>query len=163
MSISDLIVVMREGVIQQAGKPQAVYDDPANLFVAKFLGNPQINVFEGEVRSGRLMIGGDAVLEVPGVSDGPVCAGVRPEGLVPDPDGPFLCDFRGVEMMGRDISVIAFHRAALAPTVRAIVSAEHMSGISGTAVRFTLLPRKVFLFDPATEARIPVQAEAVER
>ena len=47
MSISDEIVVMRDGVIQQIGKPQDVYDAPANLFVAKFLGNPQINVFEG--------------------------------------------------------------------------------------------------------------------
>ena len=51
MSISDEIVVMKDGVIQQMGEPQSVYDFPANLFVAKFLGNPQINVFEGEIKN----------------------------------------------------------------------------------------------------------------
>ena len=47
MSISDRMVVMREGVVQQIGRPQEVYDDPVNLFVAKFLGTPPINVFHG--------------------------------------------------------------------------------------------------------------------
>ncbi len=50
MSISDRIVVMRDGVVQQIGKPQEVYDNPVNLFVAKFLGTPPINVFDGRVR-----------------------------------------------------------------------------------------------------------------
>ena len=163
MSISDLIVVMKDGVVQQTGKPQAVYDDPANLFVAKFLGSPQINVFEGEVRDGRLILGRDAVLAVGGVSDGQVWVGVRPEGFAPDANGPLTCDLRGVEVMGRDISVIASHSASAAPTVRAIISAEHMAGISGTYVRFALQPRKVFLFDKDTEARIPFQTEAVGR
>ena len=51
MSISDMIVVMKDGIVQQIGKPQNVYDDPVNLFVAKFLGTPPINVFDGEVKS----------------------------------------------------------------------------------------------------------------
>ena len=58
MSISDMIVVMKKGVLQQIGKPQDVYDDPANLFVAKFLGTPPINVFKGYVYNGQLYIGG---------------------------------------------------------------------------------------------------------
>ena len=58
MSISDEIVVMRDGVIQQIGKPQEVYDAPANLFVAKFLGTPQINVFEGTLVNNNIYIGG---------------------------------------------------------------------------------------------------------
>ena len=59
MSISDMIVVMKKGVLQQIGKPQDVYDDPANLFVAKFLGTPPINVFKGYVKNGMLYIGGN--------------------------------------------------------------------------------------------------------
>jgi len=59
MSISDEIVVMRQGVIQQIGKPQDVYDAPANLFVAKFLGNPQINVFNGTIFENHVSIGGE--------------------------------------------------------------------------------------------------------
>ena len=57
MSISDMIVVMKKGVLQQIGEPQNVYDDPANLFVAKFLGTPPINVFSGYVKDEKLYIG----------------------------------------------------------------------------------------------------------
>ena len=60
MSISDLIVVMNAGVVQQIAKPQLVYEDPINLFVAKFLGTPPINVFEGEVKNGIVYIGGES-------------------------------------------------------------------------------------------------------
>ena len=59
MSISDHIAVMREGVLMQNGRPQEVYDDPANLFVARFLGTPPINVFEGRVKGGKLLIAFD--------------------------------------------------------------------------------------------------------
>ena len=69
MSISDRIAVMRLGVLMQMGRPQEVYDNPANLFVAKFLGTPPINVFEGRVRDGRLYIGDEAVFSAEGVPD----------------------------------------------------------------------------------------------
>ena len=65
--------------------------------------------------------------------------------------------------MGRDISVVAANRASQSPTVRAIINADHMVKTGGTYVRFSLLPRKVFLFDKDTEERIPFQAEAVGR
>ena len=68
MSISDMIVVMKDGVVQQIGKPQDVYDSPVNLFVAKFLGTPPINVFEGQIRGGSLYIGENAVLLTPPTS-----------------------------------------------------------------------------------------------
>ena len=58
MSISDVIVVMKFGVIQQIDEPQRVYEEPANLFVAKFLGSPAINVFDGEIKDGVLYLNG---------------------------------------------------------------------------------------------------------
>ena len=64
MSISDMIVVMKLGIVQQIGKPQDVYDDPVNLFVAKFLGTPPINVFEGRIQNGKLYIGNDELYEI---------------------------------------------------------------------------------------------------
>ena len=76
MSISDMIVVMKLGVVQQIGQPQEVYDSPANLFVAKFLGTPPINVFKGSVKDGKLYIGADAVLDVQGVKDQDVTVGI---------------------------------------------------------------------------------------
>ena len=78
MSISDMIVVMKSGVVQQIGKPQDVYDSPVNLFVARFLGTPPINVFEGEIRGQKLYIGENAILDAPGISDQQVFAGIRP-------------------------------------------------------------------------------------
>ena len=59
MSISDVIVVMNFGVINQIDEPQKVYDEPANLFVAKFLGSPAINVFDGEIKDGKLYVAGE--------------------------------------------------------------------------------------------------------
>lgn len=59
MSISDFIVVMKFGEIQQIGKPQDVYDEPINLFVAKFLGSPAINVFDGRIEDNKLYINGE--------------------------------------------------------------------------------------------------------
>ena len=76
MSISDRIVVMKDGVIQQIGKPQQVYDKPVNLFVAKFLGTPPINVFDGKVVGGKLYLGDAAVLDV-AAADGEVTVGIR--------------------------------------------------------------------------------------
>ena len=157
MSISDMIVVMKSGVIQQIGKPQEVYDDPVNLFVAKFLGTPPINVFSGRVEGGRLMIGGDAVLDVPGAEDREVWVGIRPEGFVPDDNGPLHCDFRGIEVMGRDISVVSANRFCENAAIRAIISADSRVNPQGDTVRFSLNPDKVFIFDKETEARIPFE------
>ncbi len=158
MSISDMIVVMKAGVVQQIGKPQEVYDRPVNLFVAKFLGTPPINVFAGEVRSGVLRIGEDEVLRLQDAQDRRVWVGVRAEGLLPKEDGPLRCALSGVEVMGRDISVVASHSACANETLRAIISAETRIDGAAHEVRFTLRPRKVFLFDRDTEERVPFRA-----
>ena len=103
---------------------------------------------------------------MPGITEKEVCVGVRPEGFVPDADGPFRCSLRGVEVMGRDISVVSENPAALSPAIRAVINSEHMSEIGSTEVRFSLLPHKVFLFDRDTEERIGfrgTQTEAVKK
>lgn len=164
MSISDMIVVMKDGVVQQIGKPQEVYDNPVNLFVARFLGTPPVNVFEGCVRDGRLYIGQDAVLEITRpseinvnieaeangdaqaaaerksgknmnvsagrkIADGNVYAAIRPEGFRLQEDGPLHCELDGVEVMGRDISVVSRNRASLNLTIRSIIGTENMDRI----------------------------------
>ena len=151
MSISDLIVVMKDGVVQQIGKPQEVYDEPVNLFVAKFLGTPPINCFDGRVEKGQLFIGDEAVLDVPGTPDGAVVAAIRPEGFDPCKDGRFTCRLKRVEVMGRDISVVCNHDAFTGEDIRAIVDSEELSGINGTTVSFNLKKNKVYLFKPDGE------------
>ena len=159
MSISDLIVVMKDGVVQQIDKPQRVYDDPKNLFVAKFLGTPPINVFRGRILNGRLYLGEDAVLPVGSLEDREVWVGVRPEGFVPQKAGPLGCSLKAVEVMGRDTSVVIGHPAAVSDPVRAIISAEYRISPDAETLRFALKPNKVFLFDAQTEERIPFAAE----
>jgi len=154
MSISDMIVVMKLGVVQQIGAPQAVYDDPTNLFVAKFLGTPPINVFEGTVMGGKLYIGDAAVLDVPGVEDQPVYVGIRPEGFHPDENGALVCSLNGVDVMGRDVSLVTTHPASLNPVVRSIVDADAAKNATGETVRYSLKPHKVFLFSKTDENRI---------
>ncbi len=152
MSISDLIVVMKEGTVQQIGKPQDVYDDPENLFVAKFLGTPPINMFRGEIKDGKLYLGDDEVMEVD-IPNQPVWAGIRPEGFEPNPEGKLTCNLNNIEVMGRDVSVVCTHPACEAAAIRAIVDADETPAVAPT-VRFDIKKNKIFLFDFGTEQRI---------
>ena len=154
MSISDMIVVMKLGVVQQIGEPQSVYDSPANLFVAKFLGTPPINVFEGEVKNETLYIGDEAVLAVSGVASQPVTVGIRPEGFNLDENGPLKCRLSNVEVMGRDVSIVSKHENSLNPIIRSIINADHKVDITSEFVSYSLKPNKVFLFHKETEDRI---------
>ena len=153
MSISDLIVVMKDGLLQQMGKPQEVYDDPVNLFVAKFLGTPPINVFDAQVKDGMLYIGKEAVMEA-SLPDGPVTAAVRPEGFIPCADGALKCDLNRIEVMGRDISVVCQHPAFTGDSFRAIVDSDDLPQLTGTTVGFALKRNKVFLFCKETGERV---------
>ena len=153
MSISDEIVVMKLGVVQQVGAPQAVYDDPANLFVAKFLGTPPINVFNGCVKAGKLYIGEDRVMDVPGVADQDVYVGIRPEGFIPAENGALCCQLSSVEVMGRDSSVVSTNAACEKP-IRSIINSDVRVDTSKETVRFDLKAHKVFIFNKETEERI---------
>ncbi|MBU8815301.1 ABC transporter ATP-binding protein [Mycolicibacterium goodii] len=90
LSLADRLAVMDAGVVQQFGTPDEVFDDPANLFVAQFVGEPQINVVRGTVRvedgRARVEIGsraGALPTAVTGVADGtPVTVGIRPQDCV---------------------------------------------------------------------------------
>ena len=179
MSISDLIVVMKDGLVQQIDEPQKVYDDPVNLFVAKFLGTPPINVFTGKVKEGKLYIGEDAVLdvkltEVSESKDGSdvndskkskdaseskdserqVFIGIRPEGFVLQEDGPLCLNLDRVEIMGRDKSVVSTHDCCQNALIRSIIPSECVVDTSLRTVHFALKPSKVLLFDAKTEERI---------
>ena len=153
MSISDLIVVMKEGVVQQIGKPQEVYDDPANLFVAQFLGTPPIATFDGAVRDGKLYLGDTAVMDVK-LPNSELAVAIRPEGFLPDDNGALPCGCTQIEIMGRDTSVVCQHPAFLGDSFRAIIDAEDISHMQGGNIRFSLKPNKVFLFNKETGERI---------
>ena len=154
MSISDMIVVMKLGVVQQIGAPQEVYDNPVNLFVAKFLGTPPINVFDGKVAGGKLYIGEEAVLDVNGVADQDVHVGIRPEGFQLDDNGPLTCKLSSVEVMGRDVSIVSENAASQNPVIRSIINADNKVDATAENVKYSLKAHKVFIFNKETEERI---------
>ena len=154
MSISDLIVVMKDGVVQQIGKPQDVYDDPVNLFVAKFLGTPPINVFRGSVQGGKICIGDEEILAVHGVEDQEVYIGIRPEGFILDEQGPLSCKLSRVEVMGRDISVVSTHASCENAVIRSIIGSENTVDTTKEYVRFSVKSGKVYIFNKHTEEEI---------
>ena len=154
MSISDMIVVMKDGILQQIGKPQDVYDAPANLFVAKFLGTPAINVFDGFVKAGKLYIGDDMIMDVPNVADREVYVGIRPEGFEPSESGALGCDLVNIEVMGRDVSVVSSNPASCSASIRSIMDADYKIDASSGKVRYNIKPHKCLLFSKETEERI---------
>ena len=156
MSISDQIVVMKLGEMQQMGKPQDVYNSPANLFVAQFLGTPPINVFKGRVDGKKVYVGEDLVHEVgEDLGQKEVYVAIRPEGFViaKESDKNVLhaqCEM--IQVMGRDISVVANNPQCTKPTFRAIISAD--DDVKAGSVAFKVKPHKIFIFDGETEERI---------
>ena len=115
MSICDDIVVMKLGVQMQRAHPQEVYNSPNCLFVAKFLGTPPINVFDGHIKGGKVYIGEEAVLSHPKLKefkDGhKVEVAIRPEGFLAGPDVPakekvLSLNVTQLQTMGRDISLV---------------------------------------------------------
>ena len=156
--VTTLIVVMNAGAVQQIDRPQTVYDEPCNLFVASFLGTPQINLFEGRVEKGTLYIGRDAVMKVDCADREKLTVGVRPEGFVLQEDGPLCCTLQAVEVMGRDHSVVSTHPSAQSAVIRSIIPSEETPQVKSGTVRFRLKPSKMHLFDSGTGERIPFAA-----
>ncbi len=170
MSISDLIVVMKDGAVHQIGKPQEVYDSPVNLFVAKFLGTPPINVFTGRIKDGKLLIGEDTILGkeyVKDTKDQEVFIGIRPEGFLlrenkekngklDGKNGVFHADLLAIEVMGRDTSVVFSHSSSEieGTRLRAIVSSDNQIDPESKNVAFDVNPKKVFVFSKETQERL---------
>ena len=109
LSISDYIALMDKGVIQQYDKPQNLYLNPANLFVAKFIGNPIINIFEFEKKANRLN-SSDLNLDLDDfekerfkkeLKDGDYLVGIRPEHFILDKESDIRVRVDSIEMIGR--------------------------------------------------------------
>ena len=167
MTLGDRIVIMKDGFIQQVGTPQEVYERPANLFVAGFIGMPQMNFFADAQLSGdgKLRLGG-AVMELPpdaaqklGNRTGRVVAGIRPTHLKLCDAGPGVLAGRVdvSEMMGSEIhlhvSVQTKDVVLVLPT--ADLPEAWRGGVpQGTQVHFTCPGQLIHLFDPETEENL---------
>ncbi len=173
MTLGDRIAVLSGGVLQQVGRPQEVYDDPDNLFVAGFIGSPPMNLFRGTARRGVVEAAG---LRIPAshLADGEVVVGMRPETLDPvgaasQPGGCLEILVDVVEPLGDEVLV---HGTVEARPVRPSDDAgipagdgdvgtsvtvrlpPHEHPDAGTRLRVTVAPGDVRLFDVDTGTAI---------
>lgn len=157
MSISDEILVMKNGIEQQIDTPQNVYDNPKNLFVAQFLGTPQINVFEGEIKNEKICLADSIVGDAKGIKDQIVHVAIRPEGFFIQEKGEdgLKTEIEQIQVLGRDISIYGRRPDKKEDTFRAIISNENIS-LSGE-VLLGVKPNKIFIFDHQTEERIYIK------
>jgi multiple sugar transport system ATP-binding protein len=151
--MADVIVVMHDGVVKQAGSPLELYDRPANLFVVGFIGSPAMNFLDAKVTGGALVFADGQSLPVPedaSLSEGQaVRVGIRPEDLivadaglslrvrVVEPTGAEI--HIGAQMQDAPVTVVLRERHALHPDQSLVVAP---------------LPERMHLFDPKTEARL---------
>jgi multiple sugar transport system ATP-binding protein len=153
MTMADKIVVMHDGVVEQIGAPLELYDRPANLFVAGFIGSPAMNFLEGHLRGGHFVSDSGMTLPVanaPAASDGkPVVYGIRPEHFILDSNGlPAVVSV--VEPTGSETQVFAkLGGADIVGVFRERVNAQ-----PGQQIHLTPDPKLVHLFDKQTGKRI---------
>jgi len=152
MSISDFIVVMKLGVVQQIDEPQKVYEEPANLFVAKFLGSPAINVFDGEIKDGKLLLNGE-VLDKDKAYTGEartVKVAVRPESFeYKKTGGDIPVTVTTVEQIGRDITVNGYVKGQK-NHIKAIIPSELRNDILGKA-EVSFKAKRLYVFEETGE------------
>jgi len=156
MTMADKIVVMNGGNVEQIGSPLRLYDEPANLFVAGFIGSPAMNFLAGKLgRNGaqRLVTLADGTqLPAPGIALGDghaVTLGVRPEHLVISSEG-VAGEVVVVEPTGADTQVYC----RLANSEVTVVSRERYTFRPGETVRLQPLPGKTYLFDGQSGKRL---------
>lgn len=156
MSISDKIVLMKDGILQQEDGPQELYDDPANLFVANFLGNPPINNLNGYIKNGEFVLEDDSAsikINNPNVKEGQkVVMGIRAEACNIAKDGEHdleaIVDQRYT--MGKE--ELAFLNVGN-QQVRVYLSNDYTFN-KGDKIYLDLRDKGVYLFDQESGARI---------
>jgi multiple sugar transport system ATP-binding protein len=103
MTMGDRVAVLKDGLLQQVDTPRNLYDNPANAFVAGFIGSPAMNLLIAPVSGGKAKLGGLDV-DVPSSAGSSVIVGVRPEGFTPSSKG-FEVQVEVVEELGADAFV----------------------------------------------------------
>ena len=158
MSICDRIVLMKDGLLQQEDGPQELYDSPANLFVANFLGNPPINNLHGYIKDGAFVTPDDAVtIRYRGFSDNlpegrKVIMGIRAEAAIISTDDThdFTSVIKSRHTIGKE--ELAFLNLG-EQEIRVYLSTE-FENEAGTEAAFHLRSKGVFLFDEETGERL---------
>lgn len=148
MSITDEIVLMRQGTVQQIAPPHAMYADPVNCFAASFMGSPPISYVDAELQDGCAVLSDGLRLPCRAAGRGKVRMGIRPEAWSLGGDIPV--ELTAVEMRGQD-QVVGFRLSG--HEIRAILDAEQEVR-PGQQLKLRLRENRCYCFDPVTEERL---------
>ncbi|WP_439609918.1 sn-glycerol-3-phosphate import ATP-binding protein UgpC [Reyranella sp.] len=162
MTLADRLIVMNAGVADQIGTPMDVYERPASVFVAGFIGSPAMNFLAGKVSAGSraIELAGTGAVHVTlpialatTAADGtPVAVGIRPEHLHPAADGPLEFEIELAEPLGAD--TLLHGRFGEAREVVTVRQGGHVLAKPGEKRRFKAEPEHIHLFDSQTGKRI---------
>jgi multiple sugar transport system ATP-binding protein len=154
MTMADRIVVMQDGRVEQMGAPLELYDRPANLFVATFIGSPAMNLIEGRITAGGFVTGDGLTLPLvsaPAGSEGqPALYGIRPEHFSLGGERGVAAEVVVVEPTGSETQVVA----KLAGQPLTAVFRERVHTRPGEAIALTPDPSKVHLFQQGSGQRL---------
>ena len=155
MTLADRMIVMNGGVAEQVGRPIDVYDNPATLFVAGFIGSPAMNFLPGKRRGDAVEVGEGLAIALPpplrASAGDDVTVGIRPEHLVAGGPGPvFRFKVETVEALGADSLV---HGAFGSCIVVARVDG-HATPSAGEALAFSAMPGRIYFFDTGSGKRL---------
>jgi len=159
LTMADRIVVLREGVIEQIGTPIELYDRPANVFVAEFIGSPAMNLLPAQLRldGGRrwAILGEGAAVElskeVAGAEGQAILLGIRPENLtVASAGGGLMAQVSLVEPLGSQVQIVA----AFAGREVTMLSNERLMPEVGSAIALRPDPAALHVFDSASGRRL---------
>ena len=156
MTLADRMFVINAGIVEQAGAPIEVYDDPATQFVAGFIGSPSMNFLPGKRTGERVDVGGGVQVALPeglrASAPQSLVVGIRPEHFVlGEPHGTeFRLQVETIEALGADSLV---HAACDGTPIIARVDG-HVSPAAGDVMRFSVDPRHVYFFDAASGKRL---------
>jgi multiple sugar transport system ATP-binding protein len=153
MTLSDRMVVMRDGRTAQEGTPVEVYNTPADPFVAAFVGSPKMNLIDGELADGTFTLPTGFRLPVGQVdASGPVTLGVRPDDLFPAVADDADAQVKLIELLGPRAIVTIDARGT---ELTSVVEAARLSGIAeGTRVALSARSGAVHVFDAQTGQRL---------
>ena len=156
MTMSDRMVVMRDGRVAQSGRPDEIYARPNSVFVATFVGSPKMNVITGTISDGDFRSSGGSRIRAAGVTTrDSVILGVRPDDLVLSPTDSASARVALIELLGPRAIV---HVDSGDDRLTSVVDAAGLSQLSvGTPVDLAVRATAAHLFDPITEARLSDQ------
>jgi len=154
MTLSDVMVVMQDGVIAQMGTPESIYERPQSAFVAAFVGSPKMNLIEGDVVDGVFRAPSGLLVGTPGVRPGGVTLGIRPEDVLlgSRADGWEQARVEIVELLGPR-AIVSLEAGGVGLT--AVVEASELASVTeGSLVPFSVRARALHLFDAGTGQRL---------